>query len=37
MAPNQLRCFQHLVDRGRRIHPGIHIAAAMHGDADFVR
>jgi hypothetical protein len=37
MAPNQLRCLQHLFDKGCRIHPGTLTSAAGFGDVDLVR
>jgi hypothetical protein len=37
MAPNQLRCLQHLFDKGCPIHPGTMISAARFGDVDFMR
>jgi hypothetical protein len=37
MTPTQLRCLQHVLDSGCRIHPGTLVSAAMRGDTEFVR
>ncbi len=37
LSPNQLRCFQHLFDKGCRIHPGTLVSAARFGDLGLVR
>jgi hypothetical protein len=37
MAAHQLRCLQHLFDKGYRVHPGTLISAVRLGDLGFVR